>query len=61
MGMDCAHFFYYEKRQIHDRKIYKLAKTFSNTFRYINDLLTINNPNFESKICNIYPPQLELK
>ena len=39
----------------------QLAKTFSNTFQYIDDLLTLNNPNFEQEISNIYPPQLELK
>ena len=39
----------------------QLPKTFSNTFRYIDDLLTLNNPNFEQEISNIYPPQLELK
>ena len=38
-----------------------IAKNFSNTFRYINDLLTLNNPTFEKEIKNIYPPQLELK
>ena len=38
-----------------------IAKTFSNTFRYIDDLLTLNNPNFELEISNIYPPHLELK
>ena len=37
------------------------AKNFSNTFRYIDDLLTLNNPTFEKEIKNIYPPQLELK
>ena len=40
---------------------YQLAKTFSNTFRCINDLLTLNNPKFEEEITNIYPPQLVLK
>ena len=39
----------------------QLAKTFSYTFRYIDDLLAVNNPNFENEIGNIYPPQLELK
>ena len=29
--------------------------------RYIDDLLTLNNPKFEEEINNIYPPQLELK
>ena len=37
------------------------AKIFSNTFRYIDDLLTLNNPTFEQEISNIYPQQLELK
>ena len=37
---------------------YQLAKTFSNTFRYIDDLLTLN---FKEEIANIYPPQLVLK
>ena len=39
----------------------QLAKHFSNTFRYIDDLLTLKNPTFEEAIMNIYPPQLELK
>ena len=41
----------------------QVAKTFSNTFRYIDDLLTLNNPTFEQEISNIilYPQQLELK
>ena len=38
-----------------------MAKIFSNTFRYIDDLLTLNNPTFEQEISNIYPRQLELK
>ena len=39
----------------------QVAKIFSNTFRYIDDLLTLNNPTFEQEISNIYPQQLELK
>ena len=39
----------------------QLAKTFSYTFCYIDDLLAVNNPNFENEIGNIYPPQLKLK
>ena len=39
----------------------QLAKCFSNTFRYIGDLLTLNNPTFEEAIRDIYPPTLELK
>ena len=46
MGTDCAPL---------------LAILFSSTFRYIDDLLTLNNPMFEQEISNIYPQQLELK
>ena len=63
MGTDCTpllanlFLFYYEYKFIKEQ----LAKTFSHTFRYIDDLLMINNPKFEEEIKNIYPPQLELK
>ena len=38
-----------------------MAKRFSDTVRYINDLLTLNNSNFEEEIPNIYPPELTFK
>ena len=38
-----------------------LAKKFSNTMRYIDDLLTLNNPLFQSAIEDIYPDELKLK
>ena len=31
------------------------------TFRFIDDLITINNENFEKNIRNIYPAELEPK
>ena len=34
---------------------------FTNTVRYIDDLLTINNPSFEVEIASIYPPELSFK
>ena len=37
------------------------AIQFSNTFRYIDDLFSINNLNFGNCISVIYPSQLELK
>ena len=37
------------------------ARLFSNTFRYIDDLLTLNNPSFGNVIGDIYPPELVLK
>ena len=41
--------------------VQKFAVMFRYTFRYIDDLLTINNPTFEREMPNIYPPQLVLK
>ena len=38
-----------------------MAKHFSDTVRYIDDLLTLNNSNFEEEIPNIYPLELKLK
>ena len=38
-----------------------MAKWFSDTVSYIDDLLTLNNSNFEEEIPNIYPPELTLK
>ena len=37
------------------------AVQFSNTFRYIDDLLSVNNKNFGNYISDIYPSDLELK
>ena len=37
------------------------AVEFSNTFRYIDDLLSVNNDNFGNSISEIYPSELELK
>ena len=38
-----------------------VAAKFSNTPRYIDDLLMLNNPDFQTCIGQIYPPKLELK
>ena len=68
MGMDCAplmanHFlFYYEYNYLMNMiKLMKKAKTFSNTMRYIDDSLTLNNASFQSAIGDIYPKELKLK
>ena len=47
------------KNLMHDNLC--MAKRFSDTVRYIDDLLTLNNSNFEEEIPNIYPPKLTLK
>ena len=40
-----------------------LAKRFNNTMRYmyIDDLLTLNNTQFDAAIQDIYPQELQLK
>ena len=37
------------------------AVEYSNTFRYIDDLFSVNNDNFGKSIREIYPSELELK
>ena len=69
MGTDCApllanmFLFYYEYKYIKEliRTNLHLAMKFNYTFRYIDDLLTLNNDEFEHEISNIYPTELELK
>ena len=68
MGTDCApllanlylHFYEYNflKKLINEN--IKQAKKFKNTFRYIDDLATINNPEFKELITKIYPSSLKL-
>ena len=43
------------------RKDLSTAKRFCKTFRYIDDLLTLNNSRFKDVAGKIYPPELELK
>ena len=54
--------FYYEykytKNLIKDNL--QVAMKFNGTMRYIDDLLTLNNSSFASKIPDIYPPELDL-
>ena len=58
MGTDCAPllanlflFFYENKNQL--KLSQKVAVKFKHTLRYIDDLLTLNNPHFEQEIPNI--------
>ena len=70
MGTDCAPFlanlilFYFVYSYMYMKDLIKsnihLAKQFSYTTRYIDDLLTLNNNRFTKVIPNIYPPALEL-
>ena len=63
LGTDCApvlanlFLFYYEysfMKTLMKNNI-RLAKKFNNKVRYIDDLLTLNNPSFLDEIPNIYP------
>ena len=38
-----------------------LASQFNFTYRYIDDVLSINNPDFENYLGQMYPPELEIK
>ena len=38
-----------------------LASQFNFTYRYIGDVLSINNPNFENYLGQMNPPELEIK
>ena len=38
-----------------------LASQFNFTYRYIEDVLSINNPDFENYLGKMYPPELEIK
>ena len=66
VGTDCAplvanlFLFYYEYKYMKNLNLL-LAKRFSNTMRYIDDLLTLNNTSFHSAIDDIYPEELKLK
>ena len=70
MGSDPAPFmtnlflYYYESRWIKELKRTNLtnARKFGNTFRFIDDLIAINDDGeFEKNFPDIYPPELELK
>ena len=37
-----------------------IIKAFNSTSRYLDDLLTIDNPYFEGMVNQIYPPELQL-
>ena len=39
----------------------RLASQFNFTYRYIDDVLSINNPDFETYLGQMYPPELEIK
>ena len=43
-----------------DVKQAEIIEAFKSTFRYLDDLLNIDNPYFEGMVNRIYPPELQL-
>ena len=43
-----------------DKKIHE-ARAFNFTYRYIDDVLSVNNPRFAEFLPLIYPPELKIK
>ena len=69
IGTNCAplvgdlFLFCYERdfmTSLSDVKQAKISETFKSTSRYLDDLLNIANPYFESMVNRIYPPELQL-
>jgi hypothetical protein len=48
------------QKLLHEKKNY-LAVAFNLTFRYIDDVLSINNNQFHTYVDSIYPNELEIK
>ena len=43
-----------------DVKQAEIIEAFKSTFRYLDELLNIDNPYFEGMVNRIYPPELQL-
>ena len=70
MGTNCAplladlFLFFYEAKFLQgllQRKEKRLAQSFNFSFRYIDDVLSLKNPNFRDYLHLIYPTELEIK
>ena len=46
---------------LHKKNQKKLARSFNFTFRYIDDVLSLNNFRFDDFVDRIYPFELEIK
>ena len=69
MGPNCAplvadlFLFCYERdfmKDLSNDNQVDIIKAFNSTSRYLDDLLTIDNPYFEGMVNQIYPPELQL-
>ena len=48
------------QKLVKDKKIHE-ARSFNFTYRYIDDVLSINNSRFAEFLPLVYPPELEVK
>ena len=48
------------QKLVKDKEIHE-ARAFNFTYRYIDDVLSINNSRFAESLPLIYPPELEVK
>jgi hypothetical protein len=70
MGTNCVtlladlFLYWYEaeviEKLLHEKKKF-LAVAFNSTFRYIDDVLSINNNQFYTYVATVYPSELEIK
>ena len=69
MGTNCAplipdlFLFCYERdfmSNLHKSKRYDIKDMFNDTSRYLDDIFTISNPEFEKHIPDIYPTEIQL-
>jgi hypothetical protein len=56
----CSYESEFLQKLVKDKKIHE-ARTFNFTYRYIDDVLSINNSRFAAFLPLIYPPELEVK
>ena len=70
MGTNCSPLltdlfrYYYEAKFMQEplmKKDKKLAISFNSTFRYIDDVLSLNNSKFGDYVERIYPIEIEIK
>ena len=58
-------FFYFATKDLmtslSDDRQTDIIEAFNSTNRYLDDLLNIDNPNFEDMVNQVYPPVLRLK
>ena len=64
MGTNCAPFvvdlFCFAMLSLSDNYQTDITEAFNFTFRYLDDLLNIDNPHFEQMVGQIYPIELKL-